>query len=225
MHPYFQEPAKRFEQQYHVTGIAGNYIFPKEEGYDRESIHRMLFVPEQGGVNWETILRNTRQLGQAIGDEALSPFEIPDSEFLKREYIKVAEKNDKKIFYEVLGKLETLNPDAMQRIGYNRNKSNEVRDVICGIVSGFSPEDIHYFIHEWKYILHHRKDDDAAELHYKARRATERKIMLRLSEDTRHGLGWIASPQTMQKIWEQIEHRVIMADTQPVNNTPVYIGR
>ncbi len=108
-------------------------------------------------------------------------------------------------YSDIFHQLERLNPTEIGKIRFNRLSAHELNDVVNGIVSGFTPEDISFFIKRSHGGIPLKKFDRLPE--GVARTDIETKIMQRL--DPRYHIQWIASPTTLDNIWNQVKERPV----------------
>lgn len=106
----------------------------------------------------------------------------------------------------IISHLEKLNPELVSQIQFNRNVPKELRDVVHGMVSGFNVDDINLFMKRATSGIDPNKLVYTAE--EVARDAFEAKIMQRLKIN--NPIQWVASEQTLEKIWQQVKDRPII---------------
>ena len=183
---YYQPPIE-FEQQHGLTGISGGYIYPKSADDLEDSVvnHVLNDLKIVAQFNIKKlkgkIPRNASGLDYYHGH--------------RRDYLNG-------IFDELL----SLNP-VLSGINFDRNDDTQLTNVIRGIASGFNVSDINYYLKCLGQggVMELAVNCDGTELE---RKALEKQIQLKLGENPLTGIGWVASPETLQKIWDQVQERV-----------------
>lgn len=107
---------------------------------------------------------------------------------------------------DVFHELERLNPVEVSKIHFDRSSTDHKISVACGMVSGFNPDDISHFIKRGCSGISCMDFDKLPE--GIACNEMQTKIMQRL--DPKYRMQWVASPKTLDHIWEQVRNRPIM---------------
>ncbi len=107
-----------------------------------------------------------------------------------------------------------LNPDQLRAIEIKPGATEELRDVVHGIVSGFNHEDINFYIKRAHGDLPLKQLGVAGE---RAREEISTRIMQRLKINA--PMHWTASESTLDKIWQQVK------DLPIINSAEVASGK
>jgi len=198
-----QEPAKLFELEHRVSGIAGCYKFGNSDPGDRLSMARRI-ESFTGRISLGDVLSTrARQFGEVIGEPDITVDRIRDNEDLRREFDAFVERRDQKDLQEMLRQLEILNPTEIERIQFDRDNRQQVVDVIHGVVSGFTPADINEYLAQRDT----RKQYEPLSTSELERRAMESRILEKLGKSKEITVGWVASMPTLEMIWQQVKDR------------------
>ena len=204
------QAAIAFEAKYGFSGIAGHYVFPDEPGTDCTSMQERLYTlsSTRGTPRRQELLREyANRYARLTGTSPLSEADIRAGGELARKFEQWADKELQNEYKSMLTRLTALNPELTDAIRFDADDIKHVYDVLVGVVSGFNPDDINYYLHDYKY-----KQDSPQN---KERRQLEEAVLTKLDATDDHTLGWIASPGTLHKIEQQLQDRPLqVAGTQ-----------
>jgi hypothetical protein len=200
-----EEPAKKFEREHVVSGIAGYYKFPGEPGLDQLSLQTRLRCYTGFNCSQELTTIRVQEFGKEKGTPSITLTDIQADEELTREFSRFATNRKKEDINFMLSKVEIMNPERTAALCFDRSDVYQAVDVLHGIVSGFSPSDINYYIRQTNSGIPWReRERSATEIE---RRAIESRILSKLGKTNKKTLGWIPSIETLERIWEQIKDR------------------
>jgi hypothetical protein len=119
-------PAHDFERESGVKGIARDYLMP--EGHTMQSVGER-FIGGMASVNVQNILlRYDYQVMRTLFQKAVSGESAWENKMLK-----------------TLDEIIELNPE-LQAIQYGKTSIDETYHVLCGLCSGFNPDDINHYL-------------------------------------------------------------------------------
>lgn len=141
--------------------------------------------------------QRAQEYSEATGNYELSLEDINSNLSLRERF---RDWVDKKRLQEMLGlfaEVSSLNPEAIREMHFDPNNISELYDVIHGMISGISPRDINYYMHEYN------KDPEQEAKRIKM----ESAILHRLRRQASNTIGWIASPSSLAMIEERLAER------------------
>ncbi|NBO19295.1 MAG: hypothetical protein EBV03_08750 [Proteobacteria bacterium] len=199
------QPAVLFEQRHGLKGIAGHYKFLDVPGWSwREMDQRFehFFDRKETPEKFPDLIREyAARTQQPVTPESVSRGGEHRKPFLY--YLIAQETLELDKMYQVMA---SLNPEAAAKLHFEPSRPRELSTVVQGFVSGFNTDDINY------YLARSRRENRKLFIPREImRNEADKKIVARMGLDT-HGLGWIASPTTQQKIWEQVKHLPMSLD-------------
>ncbi|MBK6896927.1 MAG: hypothetical protein IPH06_10090 [Alphaproteobacteria bacterium] len=102
--------------------------------------------------------------------------------------------------YQMVDETLALNPGSgLERIPLDRTSPQAIQDFLHGVVSGFNADDIHYYL-SLHGLLSSGNDDAGFQ---KIPGYKDRIAQAALEHRLGHQLGWLASPQTIDRIKQQ----------------------
>ena len=199
--PESHQPAVLFEQRHGLKGIAGHYNFPDVPGWDWKSLDERFNQYFDRKADPELYPKLVENFAKASGKPATLENVRPGGALRKpmlRYLIELEHEEITRIYHA----LADLNPGAAAQLHFDPNNRAELSTAVQGLVSGFNTDDINYFIGRSR-----RGNEEQYSQRDVVRAAADKKIIARLGLEKTHSLGWIASPETQKKIWNQIKHR------------------
>ncbi len=120
-------PAKTYEKQTGMTGIAGHYHLPSDP------------------LVLETAIQDRSILTMFLENELeRMPANAPQRH-AHAQFLQYVQSNNLPVFNEMLDKLITLNP-SLKALNVDRTNHNQVADAIMGVSSGFNVDDINTYL-------------------------------------------------------------------------------
>lgn len=199
------QPAHNFAQRHNLTGIHTDYAYPPEGWQALTEKLRHWKASES------TLGEMARHLPAFFKESGTPPTPMPQllqndaqrlafTEFLNQNLYTAA----RRMFLD----LERLNPKETAKLEFDRQNPDQLLHVVDGILSGFTPRDINFFLKRNGSV---RTPEDMGRMITSAteqyRRRAERKILNHLGEFESKGTGWIAAPETLRDIWVQVRSR------------------
>lgn len=185
-----RQPARSFEQQTRMTGIAGRYIFPENfTASEYEDRYTWLFSAN-GFKRIPEVLKGT-----GLPEETMT--EVPQGWRVKGLLAHVSE-GYKALLFTGWCDIERLNPQT-EKVVFDRNDVEQTYQALLGVTSGFNIDDINFFLD-----LSRQGFPPGAHS-----RTLPGYNEMRLNVESRAGtpLYWVASMNTLKKIKQQLDTR------------------
>lgn len=199
-------PAHVFAARFNLQGIAHDYVLPADPAYHWEGYMASMQCYENLAAQPDALAAQLRAFGSArnVPPPTLADLDADNTLHANfTAFVLEAQHQERLRFYD---RIAALNPAEAAEIAVNRNSRAAVTNALEGMLSGFTPKDIRYFTKASGEMtptdLLRFKSSHAEE----RRRRAEKKIMAHLGCPG-EGMGWVASPATLQIIWEQIKER------------------
>jgi hypothetical protein len=188
-----RHPAHRFEEKHGVSGIAGDYVFPRDmTAAAYEDYYTWEFSPHGGIARHPGVFRDHDAPESKLNNLKPGPVARYVAEKASPEY--------RALLAEGWRQLEAANP-VLKKLDFDRSNGGEMYNALMGVTSGFNPDDINFY-------LKLQRDNVLPGLHIQT--APAFKVHMEWMENRMSVCdrpGWIPSLPTLEKIRSEFREK------------------
>ncbi len=198
--------AIEFEERYGLNGIAGRYVFPEEPGFDRLTLQHKVWEIYDTEKHPALLDARVQQFAAAL-NHPVTLEQIRENDQVCYYFATFMQHQELLEMLTVYEKLAALNPQAAAQLRFDKDDSKEVLDVVHGMVSGFSPEDINHYLESFRH------EGGFMALEQTPKEQARMVLTTRIKDQIGDIPSWRPATSTLEKIWEQVKQRSPEIDT------------